>query len=230
MNSYTKNIQADSKFSCSASPVFVIFLFVQYLTAPSTFCLWWHHEEKKSFWHEEFSTHMFEQWKSLKTDLAKRLWPLQDGFHIIFGVPAIPLEVAAPVAALLAEGDQSMQLGLEWWMVLVIPTFGNPFELSRLRLHTTKGHTWICNVELIQTEFIDVGQTLKNQTYRSISHESWARKNPESWGVGFLGMLGADMKRWVTCAKTILFQGVMLIAYNIQFEMGKSHVIYITNL
>ena len=70
-------------------------------------------------------------------------------------MPTIPLEVAAPVPALLAEGDQSMQLGLG----LVVPTFGNPFELSRLRLHTTKGHTWICNVELIQTEFIDVGQT-----------------------------------------------------------------------
>lgn len=213
-----------SRQQCSASPVFVIFLLVQYLTASSTFCLWCHREGKNSFWHEEFS-HKFSNnnGSHSKPIYAKRLWPLQDGFHVIFGVPAIPLEVAPPLAALLAKGDQSLQLGLEWRMVSVNTTFVNPLELQRFRLHTTKGHTWIFKVGLIQTGAHCYW--IKIKTFNLPTHEPWARRTPEGWAAGFLFILGADSMNHGLPLKKNPSQGYLFL-FQCSIGHGESYMIY----
>lgn len=46
--------------------------------------------------------------------VAKWLAPLQNCFHLFLRVPWVPLQVATPLAGLLAKRDQSLQLRLQW--------------------------------------------------------------------------------------------------------------------
>ena len=47
---------------------------------------------------------------------AKGLGPLQDSLQVLLGMPRIPLKVATPLGALLAQRDQRLQLGLQGQM------------------------------------------------------------------------------------------------------------------
>ena len=43
----------------------------------------------------------------------KSLWPLQNSQHLLLSAPAVSLKAASPLAALLAQCDQRMQLRLQ---------------------------------------------------------------------------------------------------------------------